>query len=268
MKHSRMMGTFEQAALAAGSLILEIYDAGPNVLLKADRSPVTEADERAEAVIVGIISAVFPDIPLVAEEAVAAGHVPDTEGRPFILIDPLDGTKEFINRNPEFTVNIALIEAGTPVLGVVYAPAKGIAYSGSARGAEKLVIDADFKVVARERIQVRPCKAPLVAVASRSHYSRETEQFLSDNGITERKSMGSSLKFCLVAEGEADVYPRFGRTMEWDTAAGDAVLRAAGGVTVGVDGEPLVYGKTNQSSDCDFANPAFIVWGNLHQRHD
>lgn len=261
-----MIGTFEQAALAAGSAILKIYDDGPSVSLKADCSPVTEADELAEAVIVSIISAAFPGIPLVAEEAVAAGRVPETAGGPFILVDPLDGTKEFINRNPEFTVNIALIESGAPVLGVVYAPAKGIAYSGSAQGAEKLVIGADLRIASREWIQVRPAVVPLVAVASRSHNSRETEQFLDDNGITERKSVGSSLKFCLVAEGEADVYPRFGRTMEWDTAAGDAVLRAAGGMTVGVDGEPLTYGKTNQSSDSDFANPAFIVWGNLQHR--
>lgn len=266
MEQNRMIGIFEEAALAAGSAILEVFDAGPTVSLKADCSPVTEADERAEAVIVNIISAAFPDIPIVAEEAAAAGHVPETSGGRFILIDPLDGTKEFIGRNPEFTVNIALIEDGAPVLGVVYAPAKGIAYSGCAQGAEKLLVGADFKIAGRERIQVRPCAAPLVAVSSRSHNSQETEQFLVDNGITEHRSVGSSLKFCMVAEGQADVYPRFGRTMEWDTAAGDAVLRAAGGTTVKVDGEPLTYGKTKQPSDSDFANPSFIVWGNLDDR--
>ncbi len=256
-----MISVFERAALAAGRVILEIYEAGPNAVLKADNSPVTEADERAEALILECLSSAFPDIPVVAEESVASGHIPDTDGKTFILVDPLDGTKEFINRRDDFTVNIALIENGVPVTGIVYAPAKGIAYVGSAAGAEKLLVSPDFTISRRTPIVVRDCEKPPVGVASRSHSCQETEGFLRDNGIGECKSVGSSLKFCLVAEGDADVYPRYGRTMEWDTAAGDAVLRAAGGRTVGLDGNPLAYGKRRQPRDSDFANPFFVAWG-------
>ena len=255
-----MIDIFEKAALEAGRAILEVYDAGPNVTIKADASPVTEADERAEAIILEHLAKAFPDIPVVAEEAVAAGNIPETNGARFILVDPLDGTKEFINRRPDFTVNIALVDNGVPVTGIVYAPARGEAWIGSQSGAEKLVIE-DFAVTSRQAIAARVRKSPPVAVASRSHNNAETEAFLKDNGVTDTKSVGSSLKFCLIAEGEADVYPRYGRTMEWDTAAGDAVLRAAGGMTVGLDDKPLPYGKRNQSHDSDFANPFFIAWG-------
>lgn len=208
----------------------------------------------------------LPDVPVVAEEAVSVGKVPDVTGRSFILVDPLDGTKEFINRRPEFTVNIALIENGIPVTGIVYAPALGFAYVGSGAGAYKLTVSPDFTIADRRPIAARLRRAPPVAVASRSHNNAETEQFLAANAITEYRSIGSSLKFCLLAEGEADVYPRFGRTMEWDTAAGDAVLRAAGGETRRLDGTPLVYGKTMQASDTDFANPFFIAWGAAEDR--
>ena len=255
-----MIDIFEKAALEAGRVILEVYDAGPNVTIKADASPVTEADERAEAIILEHLAKAFPDIPVVAEEAVAAGKIPSTDGARFILVDPLDGTKEFINRRPDFTVNIALVDNGVPVTGIVYAPARGEAWIGSRDGAEKLVIE-DFAVTNRQAIAARVRKSPPVAVASRSHNNAETEAFLTDNGVTDTKSVGSSLKFCLIAEGEADVYPRYGRTMEWDTAAGDAVLRAAGGMTVGLDDKPLPYGKRNQLHDSDFANPFFIAWG-------
>ncbi|NKN35683.1 3'(2'),5'-bisphosphate nucleotidase CysQ [Agrobacterium sp. a22-2] len=256
-----MLAIFETTALAAGRAILDVYNAGPNVTLKADASPVTEADERAEAIILEHLAKAFPDIPVVAEEAVAAGHIPQTAGRSFILVDPLDGTKEFINKRDDFTVNIALIEAGVPVAGIVYAPAKGVAYIGSKAGAEKLTIDADFTVTDRKPITIRRHEGAPIAVASRSHNSPETEAFLRDNGVADYKSVGSSLKFCLLAEGHADVYPRFGRTMEWDTAAGDAVLRAAGGITLGLDGQPLPYGKISQATDSDFANPFFVAWG-------
>ncbi|MBP1848873.1 3'(2'),5'-bisphosphate nucleotidase CysQ [Rhizobium halophytocola] len=256
-----MIHIFEKAALEAGRAILEVYEAGPNVTIKADSSPVTEADERAEAIILGILKRAFPGIPVVAEEAVAAGHIPQTEGQRFILVDPLDGTKEFINRRPDFTVNIALIEDDVPVTGIVYAPAKGVAYVGTEDGAQKLAVSADFTVTGRSEISARKRAQPPVAVASRSHNNAETEAFLKDNAVTDTRSVGSSLKFCLIAEGEADVYPRYGRTMEWDTAAGDAVLRAAGGTTVGLDGKPLPYGKRNQKDDSDFANPFFIAWG-------
>ena len=256
-----MISVFERAALLAGRAILEVYEAGPDISLKADCSPVTDADNRAEAIILGILADSFPDIPVVAEEAVAAGHVPDIGSGRFILVDPLDGTKEFIDRNADFTVNIALIENGAPIMGVVYAPAKGVAYLGSASGAEKLTITRQFDVTERHPIQARKSCLPVVAIASRSHKSAETDAFLRDNGISGCKSIGSSLKFCLLAEGQADVYPRYSRTMEWDTAAGDAVLRAAGGLTTTLDGHPLVYGKRNQAADCDFANPFFIARG-------
>ncbi len=256
-----MLDVLEKLALAAGKEILDIYHAGPNVTFKTDASPVTEADERAEAIILEGIAKAFPGIPVVAEESVAAGRIPNIDGKAFFLVDPLDGTKEFVNKRDDFTVNIALIENGTPVAGVVYAPAKGVAWAGGDGRIEKLLIDGDFNVRSREGIRCRKPTGDLTAVASRSHNSPETEAFLTEKGITSIKSVGSSLKFCLVAEGEADVYPRFGRTMEWDTAAGDAVLRAAGGMTVDLDGNPFRYGKTRQAHDSDFANGHFIAWG-------
>lgn len=257
---------FERIAIAAGRVIMDVYNGEIAVGFKDDRSPVTEADERAEALILKELEALFPDIPVVAEEEVAAGRVPQLHGNAFILVDPLDGTKEFINRRPDFTVNIALVKNGIPVAGVVYAPAQGVAYVGAEKGAEKLTVSQDGVVVARQPIGCRTPAGRLVAVASRSHNNPETMAFLAENGIEENTSIGSSLKFCLVAEGAADVYPRFGRTMEWDTAAGDAVLRAAGGATVKVDGSLFVYGKIGQPDDADFANPHFICWGHARTR--
>jgi len=256
-----MIELFERAALAAGRDIMDVFHNGPTVRTKSDASPVTEADERAEAIILAALSAGFPTIPVIAEEAVAAGHMPETYDQPFILVDPLDGTKEFIRKSHDFTVNIALIEKGVPVMGVVYAPARGTAYLGSANGAYRIEVDAAFQPVSRRPIHVRQTGETVIAVASRAHAGPETEAFLAQRAITDTRSVGSSLKFCLLAEGEADVYPRFGRTMEWDTAAGDAVLRAAGGMTVNLDGTPLLYGKRNQAHDSDFANPSFVAWG-------
>jgi 3'(2'), 5'-bisphosphate nucleotidase len=256
-----MLAVLEMLALDAGKAILEVYHAGANVTLKSDSSPVTEADERAEAIILAGLAKAYPGIPVVAEESVAAGRVPDVSGGKFFLVDPLDGTKEFINRRDDFTVNIALVENGVPTVGIVYAPARGAAYTGQHDKAEKLTIDADLKIAARAAITTRKQGAEVTAVASRSHNSPETEAFLAEKGITSTKSVGSSLKFCMVAEGQADVYPRFGRTMEWDTAAGDAVLRAAGGITLDLDGNPFRYGKVKQASDSDFANGHFIAWG-------
>ncbi len=240
---------------------MQVFHKGPTVQTKSDQSPVTEADERAEAIILSALGAAFPDIPVVAEEASAAGNVPDIAKGSFILVDPLDGTKEFIRKSTDFTVNIALIEAGVPVIGIVYAPARGVAYVGERHGAQKIGVNADFQAISRQTIRVRAPQADLVALASRSHNTPETDEFLRQNAITRTTSVGSSLKFCLVAEGEADVYPRMSRTMEWDTAAGDAVLRAAGGITLGLDNLPLRYGKTHQPHDSDFANPSFIAWG-------
>ncbi len=257
-----MSKVFLDAALEAGSAIMAVYENGIDVSYKDDASPVTVADEKAEEIILGHLNKAFPDMPVVAEESVAAGRVPDITGKSFFLVDPLDGTKEFINKREDFTVNIALIEDGKPVAGIVYAPAKRVAYRTIAGGAEKLTI-VDGKIEGTEPISCRAKADKLVAVASRSHNSPETEAFMKKIGVDDFTSVGSSLKFCIVAEGLADVYPRFGRTMEWDTAAGDAVLRAAGGITLLVDGAALVYGKVGQLTDSDFANPFFIGYGSI-----
>ncbi|RTM06093.1 MAG: 3'(2'),5'-bisphosphate nucleotidase [Hyphomicrobiales bacterium] len=256
-----MLGVFERLALDAGREVMRVFHEGCAVDSKADSSPVTEADRESEKIILAGLRAAYPDIPCVAEEEVAAGIVaPDLDGA-FFLIDPLDGTKEFVNRRTDFTVNIALVRHGVPEVGVVYAPCTGRFFSGRPGKAEALEVDAGYRIAGRRPINVREGGTPLAVVASRSHNTPETEAFIRDLGAAEIVSVGSSLKFCLLAAAEADVYPRFGRTMEWDTAAGDAVLRAAGGMTRTLDGQPLVYGKRNQASDSDFANPYFIASG-------
>lgn len=251
----------EEAAVAAGKAILDIYHIGPDVSYKADCSPVTDADENAEKIILDRLAVAFPDIPVVAEEAVSAGCVPDIDGKSFFLVDPLDGTKEFVGRNHDFTVNIALIENGEPIAGVVYAPALGILYAATRNKAKKAVVSGQRDIGAPTLIGCRNRGDRIVALASRSHNSQETIAYLAEHGVTDYESVGSSLKFCLLAEGLADIYPRLSRTMEWDTAAGDAVLRAAGGETLTLDGNPLAYGKRNQTRDVDFANPFFVSRG-------
>jgi 3'(2'), 5'-bisphosphate nucleotidase len=244
----------EIGALAdrAGAVILEHYHGDVAVRAKADASPVTAADEAAEAVILARLAELTPEIPAVAEETVAAGHVPEIGDGPFWLVDPLDGTKEFLSRNGEFTVNIALVQACEPVLGVVLAPARARAWWG-ARGKGAAVRESDGR---SRMIAVR--EAPpggVIAIASRSHRDPETQAFLDQAGVAECISAGSSLKFCLIAEGKADLYPRFGRTMEWDVAAGHAVLAAAGGRVTTREGAPLLYRKPG------FENPPFIARG-------
>lgn len=256
-----MLGVFERLALDAGREVMRVFYEGCAVDEKSDASPVTEADRESEKIILAGLRAAYPDIPCVAEEEVAAGvATPDLDGA-FFLIDPLDGTKEFVNRRTDFTVNIALVRHGVPEVGVVFAPCTGRFFSGRPGKAESIDVDSDYRIVGRRPIAVREGSAPLAVVASRSHNTPETDAFIRDLGAAEIVSIGSSLKFCLLAAAEADVYPRFGRTMEWDTAAGDAVLRAAGGMTRTLDGQPLVYGKRNQASDSDFANPHFIATG-------
>ena len=258
-----MLGLFERLALDAGREVMRVFHAGCAVDKKSDSSPVTEADRESEKIILAGLRAAYPDIPCVAEEEVAAGvATPDLDGA-FFLIDPLDGTKEFVNRRTDFTVNIALVRHGVPEVGVVFAPCTGRFFCGRPGRAESIEVDCDYRIVGRRPISVRAGGTPLAVVASRSHNTPETEAFIRDLGAAEIVSIGSSLKFCLVAAAEADVYPRFGRTMEWDTAAGDAVLRAAGGMTRTLDGQPLVYGKRNQASDTDFANPHFIASGKV-----
>ena len=238
-----------KVAQRAGQVILDVYATDFAVRCKTDESPVTEADAKAEALIVAALRNLTPDIPVVAEEAVAAGHVP-TVADCFWLVDPLDGTKEFVSRNGEFTVNIALINDGRPVLGVVLAPALGRLFAGAA-GHGAFVTDAQ----GRRPIRCRPVPAEgLTVVASRSHGDAAAlDRFLEGRNVASLINAGSSLKLCLIAAGEADLYPRLGRTMEWDIAAGHAVLEAAGGMITSTSGEELRYAKAG------FANPSFVA---------
>lgn len=248
---------FVAIAIAAGRLILEIYDTDFDVETKSDKSPVTEADQRAETLILAGLQKLCPTVPVVAEEEAAAGNIPEVSDR-FILVDPLDGTREFVNKNGEFTVNIALVEQGVPTVGVVYAPAKGRLFWTAGPGqAFEASLDGrtDTTYADPMPISVNQQDHPdgLVVVASRSHRDHKTDELLNHYKVRDMKAAGSSLKFCLVATGEADLYPRHGRTMEWDTAAGQAVLLGAGGVVNDLHGKPLLYGKN------EFENPFFIA---------
>lgn len=230
---------------------MEVYATDFDVRGKSDASPVTLADERAEAVILEALRTLDPHSPVIAEEAVAAGHVPEVDDR-FWLVDPLDGTREFIGRNGEFTVNIALVQGGVPVLGVVFAPALGRMFAGQVGDGASLE-DAQ----GRRAIHCRDVPAEgLTVVASRSHGDADAlDTYLGGRKVAALRNAGSSLKLCLVAAGEADLYPRLGRTMEWDIAAGHAVLAAAGGRVTDLSGAPLRYGKPG------FDNPHFVAMG-------
>jgi 3'(2'), 5'-bisphosphate nucleotidase len=238
-----------EIAAEAGVVVMRHYKGGApdQPRFKSDRSPVTDADEEAERLILARLAKAFPGVPVVAEEEAAAGRVAQVGSR-FFLVDPLDGTKEFISRNGEFTVNIAEVLDGVPVAGAVYAPALSRLFIGDAGGAFE----------GAKMIRARPAPADgLVAMGSRSHADAATTEFLKSYPVKQFISAGSSLKFCLVAAGEADIYARGGRTMEWDTAAGHAVLRAAGGGVSDWSGAPLLYGKPG------FENPAFVARGLL-----
>jgi 3'(2'), 5'-bisphosphate nucleotidase len=252
----RLLESMVNCAARGGAVVWDHFNGDVVVERKADQSPVTAADRASEAVILAGLAAVAPGIPVVAEEETAAGRVPAVAAR-FFLVDPLDGTKEFIQRGTDFTVNIGLIEDGAPTLGVVYAPARSEMYWGDAtsKQARRATWPPHGSSSARRSIRVREPATPLCAVASKSHNTPETEAWLAAARIGNRVSIGSSLKFVLVASGEADVYPRPAPTMEWDTAAGDAVLRAAGGRVFDLDGRPLEYGKAR------FFNPGFIATG-------
>ncbi|MGB3625705.1 MAG: 3'(2'),5'-bisphosphate nucleotidase CysQ [Henriciella sp.] len=250
-------------ALDAGALIMEIYETDFDVDSKDDASPVTEADEKAEVLILKGLAEADPDLDVIAEESVAAGNLPD-HGARFALVDPLDGTREFIKKNGQFTVNIAIIEHGKPVMGVVYAPALNRLFlAESPDTAWQAEVKPGEPVPASDsRMPMQIRKAPeegLTAIASKSHRSPETDEFLSKFDVKEIISAGSSLKLCLVGAGEADIYPRMGRTMEWDTAAGQAVAEAAGARVMTEDGVPLRYGKKERGYD----NPHFIVYGDV-----
>ena len=239
-------------ARMAGEVLMKHYAGEIVQRTKADNSPVTAADEEAEELILLHLRNLAPAIPVIAEESAAAGKLPRIGGS-YFLVDPLDGTKEYLDRNGEFTVNIALIEDAAPVTGVVYAPAIGRLFWGTDGEAFEETNGSP------RRIRTRPAPTQgMTAVASRSHRDAETNEFLSRHKVENVVSAGSSLKFCVVAAGEADIYPRMGTTMEWDTAAGHAVLRAAGGrVTLTDSTTDLKYGNTSGS----FRNPHFIAWG-------
>ena len=250
---------FAELTVEAAVDVMHVYAGDHHARQKADRSMVCDADERAEAIILAGLARRLPRVPVVAEEAASRGEKPRC-GRAFILVDPVDGTREFLHRNGEFTINIALILDGVPRAGAVYAPAIGRLWmAGEHAYTIHVEPGAPLPPLAyRRTIHVRGNpRDGLIALASRSHGDARTEDFLSRLPIVERRSAGSSIKFCILAEGEADVYPRFGDTMEWDTAAGDAILRAAGGAVVDECGVALLYGKAERQ----YRNGPFVAWG-------
>jgi len=254
----KLVPVMRELAIEAGEKILEIYHSDSfDVKLKSDESPVTEADEAADALIFAGLSKAFPDTPIVTEEQ-SASH--SLKAKTFLIVDPLDGTKEFVHRRGDFTVNIAYVEDGVPLRGVVYAPAKKRLFLTLADGSaieETGDLDPQTMGETSPIAAATPDNSALMVVASKSHRDQATDDYISKYAIKDSRSAGSSLKFCLIATGEADLYPRVGRTMEWDTAAGHAVLVAAGGDVVRFDDHsPLIYGKE------DFANPFFIAFAN------
>ncbi len=255
MDHDTLAQVMRRLALDAGEAIMEIYRSDDlDVRAKLDESPVTAADEAADVLISAGLRAAFPDVPLVTEEQ-SASHAQDVDT--FLIVDPLDGTKEFVQRRGDFTVNIAYVENGRPIRGIVYAPAKGRLFYTLADGTSVEETGEFSRGQPGDTAPIRvsePDNAALMVVASKSHRDAATDAYIGKYDVRDMKSAGSSLKFCLVATGEADLYPRLGRTMEWDTAAGHAVLAGAGGHVVRFDdhGE-LRYGKAG------FENPFFIA---------
>jgi len=256
LDYEKLTIEMRRLALLAGDKIMEIYNSDDfEVKTKSDDSPVTAADEAADALISAGLRAAFPDVMLVTEEQ-ADTH--DSTGKTFLIVDPLDGTKEFVHRRGDFTVNIAYVENGTPTRGVVYAPAKDRMFFTDSSG-DSYEETAPFDPAkVGELVPIKVSDAnneALLVVASKSHRDQATDDYINKYTVADMKSAGSSLKFCLIATGEADIYPRVGRTMEWDTAAGHAVLHGAGGKVVRFDDHsPLVYGKDG------YANPFFIAY--------
>jgi 3'(2'), 5'-bisphosphate nucleotidase len=248
LSYSELIDPLADAAREAGEAILAVVRRGFEVEAKHDASPVTEADRAAELVILAALARAAPGVPVVAEEEVAAGRIPAHEDL-FFLVDPLDGTKEFIRGGDDYTVNIGLVQAGVPQLGIVFAPATGRLHAGLV--GEGAWLDEG---AGRHPIRTRTRGDRVTAVASKSHLNQATVDYLEAAvGACGRVSVGSSLKFCIVAEGQADIYPRLSPTSEWDTAAGHAVLLAAGGLVDGADGSALRYGKKA------FLNRAFVA---------
>jgi 3'(2'), 5'-bisphosphate nucleotidase len=257
-ERDRLARLFAAIASDAGVAVMEVYDSRFEARTKADHSPVSDADERAEEIILARLDADLPGVPVLAEERAAREGLGERIADAFLLVDPVDGTKEFVQRKGDFTVNIALIAGGRPVAGCVFAPARREMYfaGAGAWGVEDFAPGS--KTGEGRALTTREYPAGgLAAITSSSHLTDETKKFLARHRIVSSIGIGSSLKFCWVASGRADVYPRWGRTMEWDTAAGHAVLEAAGGVVLTPDGAPLLYGKGAQG----FANGPFVAWG-------
>lgn len=260
-ERERIALLFAAIASDAGVAVMEVYNTDFIARKKADSSPVSDADERAEEIILGRLEKELPGVPVLAEEQAAeAGLAHRRPGELFILVDPVDGTREFVNKKRDFTVNLGLISRATPVAGCVFAPAHQQMFIGGTSAGMRNNFAPGSAVNADEFTDITTRAYPdngLTAVVSSSHLSPETTEFLDQIEIAERVSFGSSLKICRIAAGEADIYPRFGPTMEWDTAAGHAVLSAAGGSILTPEGPPLTYGKLAD----EFRNGPFIAWG-------
>jgi 3'(2'), 5'-bisphosphate nucleotidase len=251
-------------AAEAGRLILDLSNAGIDVAAKDDLSPVTNADLRAEERLLAGLREILPGVPVLAEESASRGDIPDI-GDTFLVLDPLDGTREFVAGRPEYTVNIGLVTGGRPVLGVLHAPALGRTYWGAVGHGAWRAIHAPGAVPDGEAytaIATRTPPAGAVALTSRGYNDATTEAFLDALGVAERQRLGSAYKFALVAEGSADLYPRFGTTMEWDLAAGHALVEAAGGVVLTPDGLNIPYAK----AETGFRNGPFVAWGRAPAR--
>ena len=252
----KLLDEIAEAAREAGAAILDIVAKGFDIEHKGDSSPVTEADHAAELIILAALAKAAPGVPVIAEEEVAAGRIPAHDGT-FFLVDPLDGTREFVRGGDDYTVNIALVVDGAPSVGTVFAPATGRLHGGIA-GCHAWLDEGP----GRKAIRCRSCADPMVVVASKSHFTQNTSDYLALAAPgCGYEAVGSSLKFCIVAEGRADLYPRLGPTAEWDTAAGHAVLLGAGGAVFGPDGAPLGYGKPA------FLNRAFVATGGWQAPH-
>lgn len=253
---ARLIEALVALAAEAGDVVWRHFNGECAVYVKADESPVTAADHAAEAIILRGLAEHAPGIPVVAEEEAAAGRIPEV-GAHYFLVDPLDGTREFVDRGTDFTVNIGLIEHGRPTLGVIYAPARGLLVWGDVGEGHAWRADrVPGETAGTPRtIRVRACDGGPCALSSSRQINEATQAWLDHAGAGSRIGVGSSLKFALLASGEADVYPRPAPTMEWDTAAGDAILRAAGGRTLDLDGNDLAYGKPG------FLNPGFLATG-------
>ncbi len=257
-ERNQLAKLFAGIASDAGVAVMEVYNSDFQTRTKADYSPVSDADERAEEIILARLEQALPGVPVLAEERAAREGLCEKVAEAFLLVDPVDGTKEFVQRKGDFTVNIALICSGKPVAGCVFAPARREMYFG---GAEAHLIEAfgPGKMIREGRLLKTRAYPPegLTAITSSSHLDERTKTFLTEHKIAAQTAIGSSLKFCWLAAGKADVYPRWGPTMEWDTAAGHAVLNAAGGRMIKPDGSPFTYGNGAEG----FRNGPFVAWG-------